>query len=287
MIGSGADAGAARDAPAAVAVVARNSRRENERMVETGAMLPKQPSFARILCQRMLCMRSRLLPPAVCMLLGAWLPAAELSVKPEDLPRVPPTEPEKAAATCVLRPGFHVELMAAEPLVVDPVAMCFDEDGRLYVVEMRDYSERREEKLGRIKLLEDTDGDGRYDKATVFAQDLPWPTSVTCWDGGVFVAASPEIIYFKDTDGDRVADVHAMCFTGFGELAEKLNVQTLLNSLQWGPDQRIHGALGGNPGKVRNFARYTDPLLELQGRDFSFDPRQMDLRPEVGGGQWG
>jgi putative membrane-bound dehydrogenase-like protein len=226
-------------------------------------------------------------PRAVLLVATASLGAAELVIKPGDLPRVPPTAPENAAATCVLRPGFRLELMAAEPLVVDPVAMAFDEDGRLYVVEMRDYSERRAEKLGRVKLLEDTDGDGRYDKASIFAENLPWPTSVTCWDGGVFVAASPEIIYFKDTDGDRVADVHAMIFTGFGNLSEKLNVQALLNSLQWGPDQRIHGALGGNAGRVRNFARYNDPLLELRGRDFSFDPRQLDLRPEIGGGQWG
>src|SRR4029434_6324831 len=239
--------------------------------------------FVRTLHSRT--MRPALLPTVA--FIGAVAFADEPSIRPDEVRRVPPTEPGKAVATCAVRAGFRLELMVAEPLVVDPVAMAFDEDGRLYVVEMRDYSERRDEKLGRIKLLEDTDGDGRYDKATIFAQDLPWPTSVTCWEGGVFVAASPEIIYCKDTDGDGVADVHAMCFTGFGNLAEKLNVQALLNSLQWGPDQRIYGALGGNPAKVRNFARYNDPLLELRGRDFSFDPRAMDLRPEVGGGQWG
>jgi putative membrane-bound dehydrogenase-like protein len=212
---------------------------------------------------------------------------AQTVVSPEELPRIPPTPPDRAAATCAVRPGFQLELVAAEPLVVDPVAMAFDEDGRLYVVEMRDYSERRAEKLGRVKLLEDTDGDGRYDQASIFADNLPWPTAVTCWDGGIFVVAAPDLLYFKDTDGDRRADVHAMIFTGFGNLAEKLNVQALPNSLQWGPDQRIHGALGGNPSRVTNFARHGTPPVELRGRDFSFDPRTMDLRPESGGGQWG
>ncbi len=219
----------------------------------------------------------------------AFLSVPVLAATPvvEELPRVPATSPEQATANLVVRPGFRAELMVSEPLVVDPVAMAFDENGRLFVVEMRDYSERRNEKLGRVKLLEDADGDGRFDKAHVFAEGLPWPTAVTCWDGGVFVAASPELLYFKDTDGDHRADVHAFVFTGFGNLADKLNVQALPNSLQWGPDQRIHGALGGNAGRVENFALHGSPKVELRGRDFSFDPRKMDLRPESGGGQWG
>ncbi len=215
------------------------------------------------------------------------LPAAEPVLKPGDIPRVPPTPPAQAAATFTMRPGFHVELMAAEPLIVSPVAMAFDENGKLYVVEMIDYSERRDEKLSRIKVLEDTDGDGRYDKATIFAEGLPWATGVTCWDGGVFVLATPDLLYFKDTDGDGRADVHALVATGFGNAIEKLNVQALPNYLQWGPDQRIHGALGGNPSKLTNFARKGDKPLELRGRDFSFDPRDLQLRAEMGGGQWG
>lgn len=230
-------------------------------------------------------MRTAILPTVV--FLGAALFGEEPPVNTDEVRRVPPTAPEKAAATCMVRPGFQLELMVAEPLVVDPVAMAFDEDGKLYVVEMIDYSERREEKLGCVKLLEDTDGDGRYDKASVFAEGLPWPTGIAVWDGGIFVLASPELLYFKDTDGDRKADVHAMIFTGFGNLAPKLNVQALPNSLQWGPDQRIHGALGGNPGSITNFARHGSPKIELRGQDFSFDPRQMDLRPESGGGQFG
>jgi putative membrane-bound dehydrogenase-like protein len=230
----------------------------------------------------------RLLSPWLCLALWPFaLGAADPVVKPDDLPRVPPTPPDKAAATFSVRPGFHVELMVAEPLIVSPVAMAFDEDGRLYVVEMIDYSERREEKLSRVKLLTDTNGDGRYDKASVFAEGLAWATAVTCWDGGVFVIASPDMIYFKDTDGDGRADVHALVATGFGNLQEKLNVQGLPNSLQWGPDQRIHGANGTNPSKLSNFARRNDPPLELRGRDFSFDPRDLQFRAEIGGGQWG
>jgi putative membrane-bound dehydrogenase-like protein len=230
-------------------------------------------------------MRPALLPTVA--FLSASLIAEEPAVRSDDVRRVPATAADAAVATCTVREGFRLELMIAEPLVVDPVAMAFDEDGRLYVVEMGDYSERRDEKLGKVKLLEDTDGDGRYDKASVFADGLPWPTGITVWDGGVFVLASPELLYFKDTDGDRKADVHAMIFTGFGNLAPKLNVQALPNSLQWGPDQRIHGALGGNPGSIQNFARHGSPKIELRGQDFSFDPQLMDLRPESGGGQFG
>ena len=223
---------------------------------------------------------------APCALLAADV-ASDLVVKPGDLPRIPATPPDKAVGTFTVRPGFHVELMAAEPTIVSPVAMSFDENGKLYVVEMIDYSDRRDENLSRIKLLESTKGDGHYDKATIFADHLPWATSVMCWDGGVFVLASPDLFYFKDTKGDGHADVHALVATGFGVLADRLNVQALPNYLQWGPDQRIQGALGGNPSKVTSFAHREDPPLELRGRDFSFDPRDLHLRAEMGGGQWG
>ncbi|MGV3532223.1 MAG: PVC-type heme-binding CxxCH protein, partial [Chthoniobacteraceae bacterium] len=222
----------------------------------------------------------------LALLLAGPLIAAPV-VQPDEVPHLAPTLPDKALTTFQVRPGFAMQLMAAEPLIEDPVAIAFDEDARLYVVEMRDYSERRDEKLGRVKLLEDTDGDGRYDKASIFAEGLAWPTGIVCWDGGVFVMAAPDLLYFKDMDGDRKADVHSLIFTGFGNQAQKLNVQALPNSLQWGPDQRIHGALGGNASLVTNFARHGSAKIELRGRDFSFDPRHMGLRPESGGGQFG
>src|SRR5438874_202008 len=184
-----------------------------------------------------------------CLLFLVLL-GAEPAVDPKDLPRMPPVEPANAIKTFTVKEGFKIELAAAEPLVVDPVAMAFDEEGRLFVVEMIDYSERREEKLGRIRMLSDTDGDGKFDKATVYADKLPWPTAIICWNGGVFVGSSPDIYFLKDKDGDGVADERKVVLSGFGNGVAKLNVQQLLNSFNWGLDNRIHGASGGNGGSI-------------------------------------
>jgi putative membrane-bound dehydrogenase-like protein len=123
--------------------------------------------------------------------------------------------------------------------VSSPVGICFDEDGRLFVVEMLGYPDLREERPGRIKLLESTKGDGHYDKATVYADKLPWPTSVMPYDGGVFVTASPDVLYFKDSNHSGVADQRKVIFSGFGPTNAPLNVQGLVNGLTWGPDNRI------------------------------------------------
>ena len=213
--------------------------------------------------------------------------AAEPEVDPKDLPRIPATEPDRALATFRLKPGFRIELAAAEPLIQSPVAMSFDENGRLYVVEMIDYSERREEHLGRIRLLEDTDGDGRFDKATVFADNLPWPTAIICANGGVFVGATPDVLFLKDTNGDGVADVRETVFTGFGQGVARLNVQQLVNSFNWGLDNRIHGANGGNGGAIISTGSPQAKPLDIRGRDFAFDARTRTIFPESGGGQYG
>ncbi len=220
-------------------------------------------------------------------LLALALSAAEPEAAKGDLPRLKPTEPAKALATFTLKPGFRIELAAAEPLVTDPVAMAFDENNRLYVIEMIGYSEHRDDKLGQMRLLEDNDGDGRFDRSTVFAGDLAWPTAVACYDGGVFVGVTPDILYLKDTDGDRRADERRVVFTGFGNEVTKLNMQSLMNSFHWGLDNRIHGTASGTPGKVRVVGRPELGTVTFRRGDFSFDPRSLDFRLESGGAQHG
>jgi putative membrane-bound dehydrogenase-like protein len=200
-----------------------------------------------------------------------------------ELPRVPPLELRDALAAFQVEPGFRIELAAAEPLVHDPVAMAFDERGRLYVVEMRDYSEQDHDFLGVIRLLEDTDGDGRFDQSAPFADKFSWPTAVICYDGGVFVGAAPDIWFLKDTNGDGRADVRRKVLTGF----RRDNVQGLLNSFQWGLDNRIHGATSSSGADLRRVDAEPSTAISLRGRDFSFDPRTFDVRAESGGAQHG
>lgn len=206
-----------------------------------------------------------------------------------ELPRIEAVEPEAAIATMRVRPGYRLELAAAEPLLASPVAVSWDERGRLYVAEMRGYSELRDEGLSRIRLLTDVDYDGRYDYASIFVDGLLWPTAVTCWQGGVFVTDAPDLWYFKDTDGDGHADVRDKVLTGFGVS----NVQGLVNSLQWTLDNRIHGSSSTNGGDlswidpVTGLPRTNAAPLSVRYRDFSFDPRIRDLRSETGGGQHG
>lgn len=222
-----------------------------------------------------------------CPLRAAAPSAAGPELSTKDLPKIPPTEPAQALRTFQIRPGFNMQLVAAEPLVADPIAASFDENGRLFVVEMRDYSERRDERLGRIRLLEDTNDDGQFDQSTVFADRLPWPTAVICYGGGVFVGATPDILFLKDNNQDGVADVREVVFTGFGAGVERLNVQQLLNTFTWGLDNRIHGATAANSGRITSPKNPSTPPLDLRGRDFSFDPRTFEIRAETGGGQHG
>ena len=200
-----------------------------------------------------------------------------------ELPRIPPKEPAEALKTFQILPGFHIEQVAAEPLVRDPIAMGFDENGRLFVVEMCDYSEQDKDFLGSIRLLEDADGDGRFEKSTVFADKLSWPTALVCYGGGLFVGAAPDIYWLKDTDGDGRADERKTVFTGFN----RDNVQGLLNSFHWTLDNRIHGATSLSGGAVHRADVPDAAAVNLNGRDFSFDPKTLDLRAESGGAQHG
>jgi putative membrane-bound dehydrogenase-like protein len=211
------------------------------------------------------------------------------------LARVAPTEPAEAVKTFRVLHGFRMELLAAEPLVTDPVAMCYDENGAAYVVEMSDYpyTDKSTDKpfverttdlpIGRVRLLEDTDADGRFDTSTIFAEGLSWPTGVAPWKGGIYVAATPDVWYLKDTDGDRRADVRRKVFSGF----RKFNVQAVINNLKWGLDHRIYGAGASNGGTIREAGRADAKPLQLSRQDFCFDPRVEALELLSGGARFG
>jgi len=200
-----------------------------------------------------------------------------------ELPRIAAKSPAEAMATFTIAPGFRIEQVASEPLVADPVAMAFDEQGRLYVVEMRGYPESSEENLGQIRLLVDADHDGQFDTSTVLVDGLSWPTAIACYGGGVFVGAAPSIYYFKDTNGDGRADVRETVYTGFG----RTNVQGLLNTFKWGLDNRIHGAVSSSGAMLLKVGQSEDEAINLRGRDIAFDPRTREIGPTSGGGQHG
>ncbi|MFI5454189.1 MAG: PVC-type heme-binding CxxCH protein [Isosphaerales bacterium] len=215
----------------------------------------------------------------------------------EPLPRTAPREPAEAAKSFRVQGGFRLELLATEPKVMDPVAAAYDEDGRLYVVEMTDYphvdpaNDRPyaenvgDPPIGRVRLLIDRNDDGVFDEGHVFADKLSWPTGVAIWKGGVFVAATPDIWYLRDNDGDHRADERRRVFTGF----RKFNVQAVMNNLQWGLDHKIYGAGSSNGGRVRPAGRGEADLaaVDLLRRDFRFDPSSGAFEAISGGARFG
>lgn len=194
-----------------------------------------------------------------------------------ELPRIPPKSPEEELLSFETVPGFTVELVAAEPLVADPIAFAFDTRGQLFVVEMKDYSEQETECLGSIALLRDINGDGKMDERTTFVEGLSWPTAIWPWRDGVLVAEPPRITWFRDTDKDGKSDKSEVWFEGF----QRTNVQGLVNSLRWGVDGYIHGATSSSGADI------VQNKIQLRGRDFSIDPLKKSLTPESGGGQHG
>lgn len=202
----------------------------------------------------------------------------------DELPRIAATAASEALATFDVADGFRMQLIASEPLIANPVAMQWDASGALYVCEMRGYSEDRDAGISRIARLHDIDGDGIYDQRTTFADGLLWPTALFPYDGGLFVGDAPDIWYFKDTDGDGVADLKQRVLTGFGTS----NVQGLLNSFRWGLDNRIHIACSSVGGEIRNpHAPSDQPGLNIRGRDLALDPKTYRFEPTSGAAQHG
>ncbi len=221
----------------------------------------------------------------------------------ESSPRLPPYSPKDALSTFQLPEGYKIELAASEPLISDPVEVAFDEDGKMYVVQMDDYPSEKmddygegKEPKGKIMLLEDKDGDGFYESGTVFAEGLQYANGVMPWKGGVLVTSAPDILFLKDTDGDGKADEKKTVLTGFAFT----NPQLRMGSLRYGLDNWIYGAYsraGGGKwrkefeGKGNPLQFPEKPAQELSkifpGTNFRFLPDEFKVEPSGGMSQFG
>lgn len=195
-----------------------------------------------------------------------------------------PLAPEQTLSTMRVRSGLRVDLVAAEPLVASPVAIDFGPDGRLWVAEMADYPQGIDGNLrpgGRIRLLESTRDDGRFDKSAVFLDGIPFPTGVTVWRSGVLVCAAPDILFAEDTNDDGRADVVRKLYSGFGTD----NYQARVNSLEYGLDGWVYGSCGLLGGTISSFAG-GEPL-KLGNRDFRIRPDTGEIEAAAGRSQQG
>jgi putative membrane-bound dehydrogenase-like protein len=225
----------------------------------------------------------------LALLLASYLVAAPLARAAPEAVAIPAgaLSPRQALDSFALAPGLRIELVAAEPLVDSPVAMAFDEQGYLYVAENRGYPTgpaAGEPPLGRIARLEDTDGDGRYDRRTDFATGLTFPNGVLPWRGGLIVTCAPDILYFKDTDGDGQADERSVWFTGFSTTG---STQLRVSHPTLGLDNWIYVTSGLTGGNVTCPAHPDRPALNFGRADFRFRPDLSAYEACDGGGQYG
>ncbi|MGH7955626.1 MAG: PVC-type heme-binding CxxCH protein, partial [Opitutaceae bacterium] len=219
---------------------------------------------------------------------GAAAPLLLFLVQLTAAERTAPLPPAAALDAFQLEAGLRIELVAAEPLVVSPVAFAFDENRRLYVVEARGYPDSADGKpittLGRIALLEDTDADGVYDRRREFATDFTNPNGIVVWRGGVFVTCAPDIFYLKDTNGDGVADERRVVLTGFDTSQTS---QTRVSSPTFGLDGKIYVACGGSGGKVTSPEHPDRAPVVFSPTDGRFNPETLVYESIGGGGQFG
>ncbi|HEX4131248.1 MAG TPA: PVC-type heme-binding CxxCH protein [Pirellulales bacterium] len=183
-------------------------------------------------------------------------------------PPGPAISAEEAARRMTVPEGFTVEVVACEPEIVNPVAMTFDDRGRIWITESVEYP-RSSAGPGRdrVKILEDTNGDGRADKFTVFAEGLNIPSGIAVGAGGVWVANAPDILFMQDTDGDGRADKQEVVLTGFG----RGDTHEGPNSLTWGPDGWLYGLNGVfNPSHI-----------EYRGRSYDFTCATWRIHPRT------
>jgi putative membrane-bound dehydrogenase-like protein len=201
-----------------------------------------------------------------------------------------PLSPDDALARFEIESGYRIELAAAEPLIEAPVAIAFDDRGRMYVVESRGYPGPLEgspgpaPRHGVIALLEDTNADGRFDRRTDFARDLTFPNGIMPWDGGVFVSCAPDLLYLKDTNGDGIADQRRVVLTGFDDTR---TAQIRFSHPTLGIDNWLYMTSGLTGGRVTVPDHPDRPPVILGTSDSRFNPVTEAFEPTGGRGQYG
>jgi len=232
---------------------------------------------------------------ALGLFLTSFVPAQEALKQISGGPGKPLT-PMEAKKLFRLPKGLRIELVASEPQIESPVAMAFDPDGRLWVVEMGDYPNgptKGEPPAGRIKVLEDKNGDGFYETSRIFADKLLFANGLLHWKDGVIVTAAPHIVHLRDTDGDGKADKQDVLYEGFAAQNPQLRVSNPILGL----DGWVYVANGLRGGQVRRRPSPPTPLpkgergdgdvINLGGMDFRFDPLSGEHDAITGMGQYG
>ncbi len=232
---------------------------------------------------------------------GRWVSGTEdaivdrvLQMTRQEHPADQPMTPEQSLASIEVPEGWTIELVACEPLVVDPINIAFGPDGTVWVVEMGDYPSGGP-RTGCVKTLHDRDGDGQLDSSTLFLDGLDYPAGVYPWRDGAIIACAPDVFFARDTDGDGVADERVPLLTGFPEG----NPQHRVYGFTYGMEHRLYFGTGGSAEQVtvtdRGIApltkalgeRMTNPSeLRVAGHDLSLDPDRGDVMLETGDTQF-
>jgi putative membrane-bound dehydrogenase-like protein len=193
--------------------------------------------------------------------------------------------PEQSMSLIQVPAGFELQLFASEPMVVNPIYMNWDEKGRLWVIETVDYpNEIKKDDIGddKIKILEDTDGDGKADKSTIFAEKLNIPTSFVFVNGGIVVSQAPTFLFLKDTDGDDKADVRQDFLTGWG----KGDTHAQASNLRYGLDNKLWGVVGYS--EYYNGKKGKDSI-RIRNGVYNIDPKtkQLEYLSNTSNNTWG
>jgi len=198
-----------------------------------------------------------------------------------------PLSPKEATAAFKLEPGIEAKCVAWEPLVQSPSALAFNDQGHLFVAENRGYPSGPppgQMPLGRIARLQDSDGDGVFDRRTEFAEGLTFPNGLMWWQGGVLVSCSPDLLYLKDADNDGRADIREIWFTGF-DTHSTPQLRACYPTL--GPDGWIYLSRGWSGGTITSPKWPSLASVDLKDGDFRFRPDGSAAEAIGGNGQFG